>query len=82
MMPGFTAEVSLGPTTSVYRGEAMFSRSALDVGRTALAAQALRGSTAIQSRSAAGALTEIGAGTGWASFVVGISAPVGVPTTA
>jgi hypothetical protein len=64
MIPGFTAEVSLGPTTSIYRGDAVFARSALDAGRTAFATQVLRGLTAIQSRSAAGTLRAIGGGGG------------------
>jgi hypothetical protein len=67
-IPGFTAEVSIGPTTSIYRGKAVFGRSALDAGRTAFAAQALRGSMARQSDSSTGTLRAIGGG-GGSSFV-------------
>ena len=67
-IPGFTAETSLVPTTTMYRGEVGFSRSALGAAHFAFAAQALRDSAATPSRRVTGALRAGGGGGGGSGF--------------
>jgi hypothetical protein len=61
-IPGFTAEASLGRSTSVYRREAAFDRSASAAAETAVTLQAFKAMTHAGSRSLADTLTSIGGG--------------------